>query len=190
MAWHLIGGGRRSKLDRLLAACRAATASSILSLRGSGVKWRVGRGGAVINISSASARPGSARLGSARLGSPNEYVDYAASKGALETFTTRCVATIRALGLGSASTGSVPPSSPIHRSLVALSFQSSVSTIKPDVASGASETGAFVGTRIDWCLSGRSFVPCRLRCTATGDNGPGDVRRAGSRENDQSRSAD
>lgn len=36
-----------------------------------------GRGGSVINISSASAR----------LGSPNEYVDYAASKGALETFT-------------------------------------------------------------------------------------------------------
>jgi NAD(P)-dependent dehydrogenase (short-subunit alcohol dehydrogenase family) len=37
-----------------------------------------GHGGAVINISSASAR----------LGSPNEYVDYAASKGAIETFTT------------------------------------------------------------------------------------------------------
>lgn len=37
-----------------------------------------GRGGAVVNVSSASAR----------LGSPNEYVDYAASKGALETFTT------------------------------------------------------------------------------------------------------
>ncbi len=37
-----------------------------------------GRGGAVINISSASAR----------LGSPKEYVDYAASKGAVETFTT------------------------------------------------------------------------------------------------------
>jgi len=36
-----------------------------------------GRGGVVINLSSASAR----------LGSPNEYVDYAASKGALETFT-------------------------------------------------------------------------------------------------------
>ena len=36
-----------------------------------------GRGGVVINISSASAR----------LGSPGEYVDYAASKGALETFT-------------------------------------------------------------------------------------------------------
>ena len=37
-----------------------------------------GRGGVVINISSAAAR----------LGSPSEYVDYAASKGALETFTT------------------------------------------------------------------------------------------------------
>jgi NAD(P)-dependent dehydrogenase (short-subunit alcohol dehydrogenase family) len=37
-----------------------------------------GRGGVIINISS----------GAARLGSPNEYVDYAASKGALETFTT------------------------------------------------------------------------------------------------------
>jgi NAD(P)-dependent dehydrogenase (short-subunit alcohol dehydrogenase family) len=36
-----------------------------------------GRGGVVINVSSASAQ----------LGSPNEYVDYAASKGALETFT-------------------------------------------------------------------------------------------------------
>ena len=36
-----------------------------------------GRGGVVINVSS----------GSARLGSPNEYVDYAASKGAVETFT-------------------------------------------------------------------------------------------------------
>ncbi len=36
-----------------------------------------GRGGSIVNVSS----------GSARLGSPNEYVDYAASKGALETFT-------------------------------------------------------------------------------------------------------
>jgi NAD(P)-dependent dehydrogenase (short-subunit alcohol dehydrogenase family) len=37
-----------------------------------------GSGGSVINVSSAAAR----------LGSPGEYVDYAASKGALETFTT------------------------------------------------------------------------------------------------------
>lgn len=36
-----------------------------------------GAGGAIVNVSS----------GASRLGSPNEYVDYAASKGALDTFT-------------------------------------------------------------------------------------------------------
>lgn len=36
-----------------------------------------GTGGAIVNVSSAAAR----------LGSPNEYVDYAASKGAIDTFT-------------------------------------------------------------------------------------------------------
>ena len=36
-----------------------------------------GQGGTIVNVSS----------GAARLGSPNEYVDYAASKGALDTFT-------------------------------------------------------------------------------------------------------
>jgi NAD(P)-dependent dehydrogenase (short-subunit alcohol dehydrogenase family) len=36
-----------------------------------------GRGGAIVNLSS----------GAARLGSPNEYVDYAASKGAIDTLT-------------------------------------------------------------------------------------------------------
>jgi len=36
-----------------------------------------GRGGAIVNVSSMAAR----------LGSPGEYVDYAASKGAIDTFT-------------------------------------------------------------------------------------------------------
>jgi len=36
-----------------------------------------GSGGAIVNISS----------GAAKLGSPNEYIDYAASKGAIDTFT-------------------------------------------------------------------------------------------------------
>ena len=36
-----------------------------------------GQGGVIVNVSS----------GAARLGSPNEYIDYAASKGALESFT-------------------------------------------------------------------------------------------------------
>jgi NAD(P)-dependent dehydrogenase (short-subunit alcohol dehydrogenase family) len=38
---------------------------------------RGGRGGAIVNVSS----------GASRLGSPGEYVDYAASKGAIDTFT-------------------------------------------------------------------------------------------------------
>jgi NAD(P)-dependent dehydrogenase (short-subunit alcohol dehydrogenase family) len=38
---------------------------------------RGGRGGAIVNVSSAAAR----------LGSPNEYVDYAGSKGAVDTMT-------------------------------------------------------------------------------------------------------
>jgi len=38
---------------------------------------RGGRGGAIVNISS----------GASRLGSPNEYVDYAATKGAIDTLT-------------------------------------------------------------------------------------------------------
>jgi NAD(P)-dependent dehydrogenase (short-subunit alcohol dehydrogenase family) len=38
---------------------------------------RGGKGGAIVNLSSAAAR----------LGSPNEYVDYAASKGAIDSFT-------------------------------------------------------------------------------------------------------
>lgn len=37
----------------------------------------MGTGGAIVNVSSIAARTGS----------PNEYVDYAASKGAIDTFT-------------------------------------------------------------------------------------------------------
>jgi NAD(P)-dependent dehydrogenase (short-subunit alcohol dehydrogenase family) len=36
-----------------------------------------GRGGAIVNVSS----------GASRMGSPNEYIDYAASKGALDSMT-------------------------------------------------------------------------------------------------------
>ena len=45
-----------------------------------------GRGGAIVNISS----------GAAKYGSPGEYVDYAASKGAIETFTVGLAAEVAA----------------------------------------------------------------------------------------------
>ena len=48
-----------------------------------------GRGGAIVNISS----------GAARLGSPGEYVDYAASKGAIDTMTLGLAKELAAEGI-------------------------------------------------------------------------------------------
>jgi NAD(P)-dependent dehydrogenase (short-subunit alcohol dehydrogenase family) len=48
-----------------------------------------GRGGAIVNVSS----------GASRLGSANEYVDYAASKGALDTFTIGLAREVAADGI-------------------------------------------------------------------------------------------
>ena len=48
-----------------------------------------GRGGAIVNVSS----------GAARIGSPGEYVDYAASKGALDTLTIGLAREVAAEGI-------------------------------------------------------------------------------------------
>lgn len=48
-----------------------------------------GRGGAIVNVSSAASR----------LGSPDEYVDYAASKGAIDTFTIGLAREVAAEGI-------------------------------------------------------------------------------------------
>lgn len=48
-----------------------------------------GAGGAIVNISSAAAR----------LGSPNEFVDYAAAKGAIDTFTVGLAKEVAAEGI-------------------------------------------------------------------------------------------
>lgn len=50
---------------------------------------RGGRGGGIVNVSS----------GAARWGSPGEYVDYAASKGAIDTFTTGLAHEVAAEGI-------------------------------------------------------------------------------------------
>ena len=50
---------------------------------------RGGSGGAIVNVSSAASR----------LGSPNEYVDYAAAKGAVETFTIGLAREVAAEGI-------------------------------------------------------------------------------------------
>ena len=48
-----------------------------------------GRGGAIVNVSS----------GAAKYGSPGEYIDYAASKGAIETFTIGLAAEVAQEGI-------------------------------------------------------------------------------------------
>ncbi|MCB1638382.1 MAG: SDR family oxidoreductase, partial [Thiothrix sp.] len=48
-----------------------------------------GQGGAIVNLSSMAAR----------LGSPNEYVDYAASKGAIDSFTIGLAGEVAAEGI-------------------------------------------------------------------------------------------
>ena len=48
-----------------------------------------GAGGAIVNVSSAAAR----------LGAPNEYVDYAAAKGAIDTFTIGLAKEVAAEGI-------------------------------------------------------------------------------------------
>jgi NAD(P)-dependent dehydrogenase (short-subunit alcohol dehydrogenase family) len=64
--------------DRLARVFNTNAIGSILCAREAVRRMsRDGRGGAIVNVSSMAAR----------LGSPNEYVDYAASKGAIDTFT-------------------------------------------------------------------------------------------------------
>ncbi|KIH83597.1 SDR family oxidoreductase [Pseudomonas batumici] len=77
--------GQKSRLDemsefRILKTLKTNTLGPILCAKHAVRRMSPrhgGQGGNIVNVSSAAAR----------LGSPNEYVDYAASKGALDTFT-------------------------------------------------------------------------------------------------------
>ena len=66
--------------DRIMRVFRINVLGSFLAAREAVRRMSTrhgGRGGAIVNVSS----------GAARLGSPGEYVDYAASKGAIDTMT-------------------------------------------------------------------------------------------------------
>lgn len=89
--------GRQSRLDGLDAGrITQVLATNVLgsmlcareAVRRMSTK-RGGRGGAIVNVSSIAAR----------LGSPGEYVDYAASKGAIETFTIGLAREVAAEGI-------------------------------------------------------------------------------------------
>jgi NAD(P)-dependent dehydrogenase (short-subunit alcohol dehydrogenase family) len=81
-----ITGGTKRRIEALTFAgimetMRVNVAGQLLCAREAVKRMSTkygGKGGAIVNVSS----------GASRLGSPNEYVDYAASKGALDTMTT------------------------------------------------------------------------------------------------------
>jgi len=78
--------------DRLQRVLTANVVGSFLCAREAVRRMstrRGGSGGAIVNLSSAAAR----------LGSPGEYVDYAASKGAIDTFTIGLAKEVAAEGI-------------------------------------------------------------------------------------------
>jgi len=78
--------GQKSRVEqmsefRLLSVMKTNVIGPILCAKHAIMRMSTahgGKGGVIVNVSSIAAR----------LGSPNEYVDYAASKGAIDTFTT------------------------------------------------------------------------------------------------------
>jgi len=71
--------------------CAREAVRRMSTLHGGG-RWAAaggGRGGAIVNLSSAAAR----------LGSPGQYVDYAAAKGAIDTFTLGLAREVAAEGI-------------------------------------------------------------------------------------------
>ena len=105
-----------------------------------------GAGGAIVNVSSAAAR----------LGGPGEFVDYAASKGAIDTFTTGLALEVAAQGI---RVNAVRPGiieTEIH---AAIGKPERVAEIGPTVPMGRSGTAAEVAEAILWlCSDAASYV--------------------------------
>ena len=99
-----------------------------------------GAGGAIVNISSAAAR----------LGSPGQYVDYAAAKGAIDTFTIGLAKEVAAEGI---RVNAVRPGlidTEIHAS-GGLPYR--VRDLQHQIPSGRGGTAAEVAQAVVWLLS-------------------------------------
>lgn len=102
-----------------------------------------GPGGAIVNVSSVAAR----------LGSPNEYVDYAASKGALDTFTIGLAKEVAGEGV---RVNGVRPGY-IFTDFHALSGDADrVSKLAPTIPMGRGGQAAEVAEAIVWLLSDKA----------------------------------
>ncbi|WP_136477207.1 SDR family oxidoreductase [Pseudomonas sp. DG56-2] len=102
-----------------------------------------GKGGSIVNVSSVAAR----------LGSPNEYVDYAASKGALDTFTLGLAKEVAADGV---RVNAVRPGY-IFTDFHALSGDAErVSKLEPSIPMGRGGQAEEVAEAIMWLLSDKA----------------------------------
>jgi NAD(P)-dependent dehydrogenase (short-subunit alcohol dehydrogenase family) len=99
-----------------------------------------GQGGAIVNLSSAAAR----------LGSPNEFVDYAASKGAINTFTIGLSKEVAAQGI---RVNAVRPGlivTDIHRD---TGIDDRVGRLAPTVPMQRAGSAEEVAAAVGWLLS-------------------------------------
>jgi NAD(P)-dependent dehydrogenase (short-subunit alcohol dehydrogenase family) len=107
---------------------------------------RGGKGGAIVNVSS----------GAARWGSPDEYVDYAASKGAVDTMTVGLAKEVAAEGI---RVNAVRPGLIVTDIHAAGGEPGRVERLKPSVPLGRGGMPEEVATAILWLLSDEaSFV--------------------------------
>ena len=106
-------------------------------------KRQGGQGGSIVNVSSVAAR----------LGSPNEYVDYAASKGALDTFT---------LGLAKELAGDGIRVNAVRPGYIFTDFHAlsgdpeRVSKLEPGIPMGRGGQAEEVAEAIIWLLSDKA----------------------------------
>ncbi|QGW78361.1 SDR family oxidoreductase [Pseudomonas alkylphenolica] len=106
-------------------------------------KHHGGQGGSIVNVSSVAAR----------LGSPNEYVDYAASKGALDTFTLGLAKEVAGDGI---RVNAVRPGY-IFTDFHALSGDPErVSKLEPGIPMGRGGQAEEVAEAIIWLLSDKA----------------------------------
>lgn len=106
-------------------------------------KRQGGRGGSIVNVSSVAAR----------LGAPNEYVDYAASKGALDTFTVGLAKEVASDGI---RVNAVRPGY-IFTDFHALSGDPErVSKLEPSIPMGRGGQAEEVAEAIIWLLSDKA----------------------------------
>lgn len=101
---------------------------------------RGGRGGAIVNVSS----------GAARLGSPDEYVDYAASKAAVDTLTVGLSKEVAAEGI---RVNAVRPGLIVTDIHAAGGEPGRVARMAPSVPMGRGGLPEEVATAILWLLS-------------------------------------